>query len=201
MCGVAAFDISSWGVEKVRIRWLGGCINRCLFTALIAFLLMVGCGIGLNYLLDTPHPRTSRPKPEASNQTLVAVPSFIAAPSEAMEPPAAVAPAKKAELPAIKPPAAENKDAPYRTWASANGKFTVVARLLDYTDEDAVLLRREPRKVLNVPLVKLSKPDQACRRKQARANLREGHRNCRWRHNHSTRWPELQSPPDWYRCS
>ncbi|QDS99055.1 thermonuclease family protein [Adhaeretor mobilis] len=50
-------------------------------------------------------------------------------------------------------------DPSYRTWSSRNGKFTTLARLLDFNDESALLLKHEPQKLLTIPLSYLSEAD------------------------------------------
>ncbi len=47
----------------------------------------------------------------------------------------------------------------YRTWKSKSGNFSAEARLLDFTDSTAVIMRREPWKTITVPVEKLSKAD------------------------------------------
>lgn len=55
--------------------------------------------------------------------------------------------------------AAAQRTGPYREWASADGKFTAQARLLDHTDTHALLLRDG--KHVPAPIAKLSDDDRA----------------------------------------
>ncbi|PQO44738.1 SHD1 domain-containing protein [Blastopirellula marina] len=52
------------------------------------------------------------------------------------------------------------KPLPFRTYTSANGKFTIEARLLSVNDDGTVSLLKQDGKQISVPLVSLSEADQ-----------------------------------------
>ncbi len=80
--------------------------------------------------------------------------------TEATDPPTADAPTSDAPAPDAPAPSPEQPAAKTRTWTSADGKFTTVAELADYSDGVAQL-RRADGTVLKVRREQLSVTDQA----------------------------------------
>jgi len=62
--------------------------------------------------------------------------------------------------PEASPPAGDSERSPMRTWTSADGRYTVEARLVGLRGSVVVLQKRDGR-VVRVPIDQLSRADQA----------------------------------------